>query len=41
MQVNVLVHIANTNRFRLFRQRKYGYEGLSYDVIGGQVEAGE
>jgi 8-oxo-dGTP pyrophosphatase MutT (NUDIX family) len=39
-QVNILVRTAQ-DKFLVFRQSKYGLEGISYAVVGGLIEPGE
>lgn len=40
-QVNVLARMKDSQKFLLFEQRKYGFEGLSLAPVGGLVEPGE
>jgi len=40
-QVNVLVHLAEPDRFLMLRQKKYGLVGESLATVGGLVESSE
>lgn len=39
--VNIFVHLKEEDKFLLFKQRKYGYEGLKYATVGGLFDPNE